>query len=128
MRADMPIATVIAILKKEIADRQAALSVLEGLVAPGTPGVSPVATPTNGTGVRGKRGGKKLAIGKAAVEILRSAGRPMHGLREVMPALEAQGYKIKHKAGLATTLLRTGEVERTAPGTFAFKGGNAAPH
>jgi hypothetical protein len=126
MRAEMPIATAIAILKKEIADKQAALSVLEGLVTQGAPSIN--APSANGVTVRARRGGKKLAIGKAAVEILKTAGRPMHGIREVMPALEAQGYKIKHKAGLATTLLRTGEVERTAPGTFAFKGGSASPH
>jgi hypothetical protein len=38
---------------------------------------------------------------------------------------QAQGYKLKHKAGLATTLMRSGDVERTAPGTFMAKGGAA---
>jgi hypothetical protein len=49
----------------------------------------------------------------------------MHGLREIIPALESQGYRLKHRAGLATTLMRSGVVERTAPGTFAVKGGAA---
>ena len=59
------------------------------------------------------------------MEILREAGRPMHGLTELLPALEARGIKVKHTAGLATILMRTGMVERTAPGTFAVKGGTA---
>jgi hypothetical protein len=125
MNREMPIGAAIALLKKEIADRQSALSVLEALVAQGVQ--AGPSTTASGTAQRARRGGKKLSVGKASVEILRAAGRPMHGGRELIPALEAQGYRIKHKgAGMATTLLRTGEIERTSPGTFAFKGGNAA--
>jgi hypothetical protein len=50
----------------------------------------------------------------------------MHGGRELVPALEAQGHKVNNPNGLATTILRTGEVERTSPGTFAYKGGGKA--
>ena len=120
MRTDMPIGTAIAMLKKEIAEKQAALSVLETLVANGSNAAA------QGTGPRPRRGRPTQSVGAAAVDILKATGRPMHGLREILPALLDQGYKIKHRAGLATTLLRTGEIERTAPGTFAVKGGAAS--
>jgi hypothetical protein len=123
LNQDMPIGSAIALLKKEIDDRQRALTALEAMVSQSAGrgavaqvnGHAPRAAPTSG------RGGKRPKIGEAAVEILRAAGRPMHGLREVLPALEAQGYKISHRAGLATMLLRTKRVVRTAPGTFALK-------
>jgi hypothetical protein len=125
MHSETPIGAAIALLKKEIAEKQAALNVLEGLVTQDSSGGA--RPPSNGAASRARRG-KKTTVGKAAVEILRASARPMHGIREIIPALESDGYKVKHKAGLATTLLRTGEIERTAPGTFAFKGGGSAAH
>jgi hypothetical protein len=47
----------------------------------------------------------------------------MHGLHEILPALQARGFVLRSRAGFATTLLRTGQVRRTAPGTFAYAGG-----
>ncbi len=129
MNAQTPIGVAITLLRKEIDERKTALSILEALVAQGVTALPAVA---NGAGPasrggrrRGGRGGKQT-VGQAAVAIMRAAGRPLHGLREIIPALEAQGYKISHRAGLATTLLRTGEVVRTSPGTFAVKGGAAS--
>ena len=120
----MPIGAAIAHLKKEIADRQSALFVLEALVAQGVH-IAPGATiVSNGVPARGRRG-KKMSLAQAGVAILQAAGRPMHGGRELVPALEAQGHKVKHPNGLATTLMRTKQVERTSPGTFAFKEGGA---
>jgi hypothetical protein len=110
----MPLSSAIALLEKEIAEKQAALAALKALYARGTP---PIELP------RG-RGGKKPSIATAAIAILKAAGRPMHGQRELLPALEAQGIKIKHPAGLPTILLRTKRVERTSRGTYAFKGGD----
>lgn len=123
---EMPIGAAIALLKKEIADRQSALFILEGLVAQGIQTAPVAAATANGLNTRGRKGKGKLSLAKAGVEILRAAGRPMHGGRELVPALEAQGYKVKHPNGLATTLMRTGEVKRTDPGTFAYKEGAEA--
>jgi len=58
----------------------------------------------------------------AALEILRAAGRPMHGLSEILPALEARGLVVSRYA-LAGNLMRTGAVERTGRGTFGLKKG-----
>ena len=98
MNRNTPIGDFVSLLKREIADRQALLATLEPLLTP---------PPRSG-------------VGRAAVEILREAGRPMHGLREIVPALEAKGFEFKTQAGFATTLLRTGYIRRTAPGTFAY--------
>jgi hypothetical protein len=127
---ETPISVVMTTLQKEIDERKSMLAMLQALVASGA---SPSAPFTNGgvgapiitSGIR-KRGSKRVGgVGAAAVQVVRAAGRPLHGLREIIPALEAQGYKIKHRAGLATTLLRTGALERVAPGTFGLKGGGA---
>lgn len=67
----------------------------------------------------GPSSGKKPSIAIASVRILREAGRPMHGVHELVPALAARGFRIKYGSGLGTLLLRTGEIERTAPGTYA---------
>ena len=89
-------------LKREIEERQRLVSELEARV-----GAEPAPRKTGHT--------------HAAVEILREAGRPMHGLDEVLPALEAMGYRPVSRAGFGTGLLRTGKIIRTAPGTFAYK-------
>lgn len=121
------IGSVIALLRKEIAERQTALYMLEALIAGGTSpasaanGVPLPPLPVAAASGPQRRKRPTQSIARAAVELLRATGRPMHGLREIIPALEAQGYKFKHKTGLATTLMRTGKVDRTAPGTFALK-------
>jgi hypothetical protein len=130
---ETPIGVTLTLLRKERDERNTAIAILEALIAQGVSPSSPVnvagVTPITTVGVGGKkyRAGKKgrQSVASAALAILRAAGRPMHGLREIVPALEAQGYKLKHKAVLATTLMRSGDVERTAPGTFMAKGGAA---
>jgi hypothetical protein len=124
MQRNMPVGAAIDLLRKEIAEKQSVLAALEAMVTAGTESTAH-ALPTNGAPKPGARRGKKLSVARAGLEILKTAGRPMHGLREIVPALEAQGYKIKHRAGFATVLLRTNQVERTAPGTFKLKGGAA---
>ena len=128
---DVTIGVLAAALQKEIDEKTSFLAMLKAVMAQG---VSP-ATPYGAGGGGGsvvpitsgkRRRGKKPTIAAASLEILRAAGRPLHGLREILPALEAQGIKIKHKAGLATVLMRTGEVDRTSPGTFAVRGGAAS--
>jgi len=129
---ETPIGVTLTLLRKERDERNTAIAILEALIAqgvsPSSPvtvaGVTPVITTVGGKKYRaGKKG--RASVASAALAILRAAGRPMHGLREIVPALEAQGYKLKHKAGLATTLMRSGDVERTSPGTFMAKGGAA---
>jgi hypothetical protein len=119
----------IASMQKEREALGTAIAMLQALIATGVSASSPF----NGSalhntapvsGKRARRGGKKPSIAHASIEILREAGRPMHGLREIIPALAARGVKVKQKASLATILLRTGEIERTSPGTYGLKGGN----
>jgi hypothetical protein len=94
-----PIGDVLSLLKREIAERQAIVAKLESLLTP---------MPRTRTGV-----------GEAAAEILRAVGRPMHGLREILPALEERGFIFKTRQGFGTMLIRTGRIRRVAPGTFA---------
>jgi hypothetical protein len=101
MEREMTVRDFLALLRGEIAERQKLVTEMEARIAP-----SP---------------GRKSGQTAAAVEILRTAGRPMHGLQELLPALEAQGYVIGSRAGFGTGLLRTGQIVRTAPGTFAYK-------
>jgi hypothetical protein len=106
-------------LRQRIANQQTALHILEALTAP-MPRSTVGPSHTEGTPARKRR--NNVGVGRAAIEILRRAGRPMHGLSEIVPALQAAGYHV-HAHGLATTLLRTGLVERTGRGTFAVAGG-----
>lgn len=130
LNPEMTLTAGIAAMEKEREALGTAISMLRALIASGVSPGTVVGT-SNGVvvpitpGKRPRRGGKKPSIAAASLEILRQAGRPMHGLRELLPALEAMGLKVKHKAGLATILMRTGEVVRTSPGTFAMKGGAA---
>ena len=112
MHSNMRIGAVIAQLRKEIADKQTALATLEALVAgnESPPESAPVKMPVE----------RQYGMGKAAVEILKAAGRPLHGRRELLPALEAKGFKVR-TTHIATMLMRTKQVTRTAPGTFAYK-------
>jgi hypothetical protein len=112
-----PIGAAIATLKKEAADRQSAAAILEALIAT----VTGEPTSPAEEGPRHRRRGKRGAgCGQAAIEIIRAAGRPLHGLTEILPALEARGYRIE-RSGLPTTLMRTKRIRRTAPGTFGLK-------
>ncbi len=117
LHRNMPIAAAIAALKKEAADRQSAAAILEALIA--TVGSEPRSVGDDGPRRR-RRGKRRDGSARVAIEIIRAAGRPLHGLREIVPALEARGFHIK-KSGLPTTLMRSGGIERTAPGTFGLK-------
>jgi hypothetical protein len=59
-------------------------------------------------------------VGAAAISILEAAQRPLHGLTEIVPALESAGYRVSRHA-LATTLLRTSRIVRVARGTYALR-------
>jgi hypothetical protein len=114
LHGQMSINAAIALLRKEIGDRQSALAMLEALIASGSNGATSVAAAID------KGGERQVGMGKAAVEILAAAGRPMHGTSEIVPALAARGFVVKTR-GLATMLLRTNKIERTAPGTFKYR-------
>ena len=98
MSPNLSIAEVLAILKTEIAQRQATVSTLEGLLAGGE-------HPSAGSPTRGRPRGTN-SVAAVTIEILREVGRPMHGIGEIVPALRARGVHIKNNNGLATALLR----------------------
>jgi hypothetical protein len=107
MNRETSVGDLLSQLKREIADRQRMVDeIATRLVDEPKP----------------RRGGYTAA----AVEVLRAAGRPMHALREVIPAIEAKGFAIGTRAGFATALLRTGKIVRTAPGTFAYQANTTA--
>lgn len=99
MDRSTPVGDFLSLLRREIADRQVLVAKLESMLTP---------SPRTRTG-----------LSQAAVEILQKAGRPMHGLREILPALEARGFAVSKK-GFATALIRSGRIRRIAPGTFAY--------
>lgn len=107
MDRNMTVGDLVSLLRREIEQRQSLLAELESRID-----AAPVT--------------RKKGAGVAAVEILRAAGRPMHGLGEILPQLQTSGYELASKAGFATLLLRTGQVRRTAPGTFVYAPGDAA--
>src|SRR5579884_4313785 len=102
MDRDMSVGDLVSLLKQEIAERQKLVEQLRARLGE-------TSTP------------RKSGVAAEAVEILRSAGRPMHGLREILPELQRRGFVPGSRAGFATALLRTGNVIRTAPGTFAYR-------
>ena len=111
---EMSVAAAIAQLKKEVADRQAAAAILEALV-------THRALPTSGIdSPPAEREGQRPSVAEAAVQILRTAGRAMHGSSELLPMLMADGYQIRANS-LGSAILRTGQVVRTARGVFAFR-------
>ena len=60
------------------------------------------------------------SVGAAAISVLEVARRPMHGLSEIVPELEAAGYRVS-RGGLTTTLLRTGRIVRVGRGIYALR-------
>jgi hypothetical protein len=105
----MSIDTEIAFLERESADEQRRLAALRACQRARLPSHRRVP----GTG--------RLSFARAAIEVLKVTGRPVHGTRELLPVLEVLGYTLKHRSGLPTVLMRTGQVERVAPGTFALR-------
>jgi hypothetical protein len=124
---NMTIAAAISALKKEAAERLSAASILEAVTASGVSevGVSEPA-PASNDGRRRTRRKRGEGAGRVAVEIIRNAGRPLHGLTEIVPALEARGIKIR-SSGLPTCIMRTGQAIRVAPGTYGLKNGTGGP-
>jgi hypothetical protein len=108
MDRETTIGDFVSLLKQEIAERQKLVDELESRV-----GKEPRATSRSG-------------LGAEAIEILRAAGRPMHGLHELLPELERRGYTMRSRGNLAGALLSTKRITRTAPGTFALKPNGSA--
>jgi hypothetical protein len=115
MNRNTTIAEAIATLKRRAADQLTAVSMFEALIAPSAP--RPDAAHPGTRRRRRRREGSTIA--EIAVEILREAQRPLHGGTELLAQLEARGVKVR-PSGLATSLLRTGEIERVARGTFGL--------
>lgn len=109
MDRDTTVREFVCALKREIEERRTLIAALEARVGsdekpePASPRVC------------------RTGMTSAVLDILREAGRPMHALNEVIPALEARGFTVRSKGGFATLMLRTGQVVRTAPGTYALK-------
>jgi hypothetical protein len=104
-----------AAYREQIATATRALHLLEAITtAPLPRGAMPAP--------RVPRPERRLSVARAAIEMLARAQRPLHGMTEIVPHLQAEGYNV-HAHGLATTLLRTGLVERVSRGTFALKPG-----
>jgi hypothetical protein len=119
MNRNTTIGDALKYLDQNIERFRSARFMLEALIhGPDDPGKPPTppASAVNAA-VRVRTG---LSVANAAIDILRAANRPMHALAEIVPALQAAGYKV-HPHGLATTLLRTGQVVRVARGTFALR-------
>lgn len=117
------IGVTMTMLRRELDERRTMLSMLEAITGRGAaPLITAPDAPTATRPSRRHHDGRP-SIAAAAEAILRSANRPMHGLREILPLLEAQGYHLAHRASLAGTLTRGRRIVRTAPGTFAVAGG-----
>jgi hypothetical protein len=114
--------SMIGVLEREVEEKTKALFILKAFLA--QPVTASTETPATSR-IRTARGANTHSAAKTAVEILREAGRPLHGLREIVPALMARGYSIS-PAGLPSALIRFPEVVRVAPGTFAYQGGGEA--
>jgi len=118
MNRGMSVSGVMLVLERDIAKKTALLKALVAIV--------PQAK-TRKRAAKQSVTPKRPSLGVAVVDILRAAHRPMHGLREILPALESRGYRVTDRPGLATTILRRPEVERTAPGTYAVRETVVAP-
>jgi hypothetical protein len=63
----------------------------------------------------------KPSLLRAAIEVLREAGRPLHATSQIVPILEARGYVMSHKSNLASAFGKCRDVEKVGVGTFALK-------
>lgn len=109
MNRDTSVGEFLDQLRREVDDRQLLIYALSERLDEPTKSPATTEAPT------------RVGVAQAAADILREAGRPMHGLHEILPALRARGFAPKSRAGFATLLLRTGKIIRTAPGTYAYK-------
>jgi len=121
MDSTTPIGEVIAALEREIEDKRRTLATLKALLV-GAP--REVRITENGPviAVLGGNAGahKVMTVGGAAVEILRDAGRPLHGLRELLPMLQERGVKVD-KNTLPTALGRQTVLKKVEPGVWAYR-------
>jgi hypothetical protein len=106
MVQEMTVQALVCLLEREIEERRTLVAALRARMG-GEPKAAPAA--------------RRTGVGAAVVAILREAGRPMHGLGEILPALNARGFEVSRRAGFASVVLRTGQTVRTAPGTYALK-------
>src|ERR1700723_434599 len=106
MDREMTVQALMCLLEREIEERRALIGALKARM---------------GDGPQPTRTMRRMGIGAAAVDVLREAGRPMHGLHEILPALKGRGFDVGRRGGFASVVLRTGQIERTAPGTYALK-------
>jgi hypothetical protein len=87
---DVTIGVLATALQKEIDEKTTFLAMLKAVMAQGVSPSTPYGAGGGGSVVpitSGKRRrGKKPTIAAASLEILRAAGRPLHGLREILPA------------------------------------------
>jgi hypothetical protein len=113
MNKNTTIADVLTHLDQRIENLRGLKFGLEALVhapaAPTDPNLPPTPPASAVNAATHARTGQSVAT--AAITILEAAQRPLHGLTEVVPALEAAGYRVSRN-GLATTLLRTGRRRR----------------
>ena len=95
---------------------------LEALIHPGQGPADPNRPPTPPASAVNAAAYARTGLGvaTAAVAILEAAERPLHGLTEIVPALEAAGYRVSRHA-LATTLLRNARIVRVGRGTYALR-------
>jgi hypothetical protein len=108
MDSELTVKALVCQLKREIEERRTLLAGLEARCGEEPETQQP--TPARRTGMTA-----------AAVEVLREVGRPMHGLGEILPALKARGFDVSKRAGFASVIMRSGQVVRVAPGTYALK-------
>jgi hypothetical protein len=123
LNRSMTICDAILALRSEVDSKMHLLAELEkvfneDVTAEANPAVAAVS----------KKKTSNYGIGYEAAKILREAGRPMHAMREIHPALAAKGIKCA-KAGLATSMTRSGLCQRVGRGLFAhIEGGVEEGH
>lgn len=121
METTTTLGDAIARLEHEIDDRQRALAVLKAMVRSDAP------PPThhekmNGTTKRGATSDpQSKTVGGAAADILRTAGRPMHALREILPLIQEKGIAVS-KTTLPTALGRRKDLKKIEPGVWTYAG------
>lgn len=122
MNKNATVDDLLQLLDRKIEDYRHLKFAVEAIVHPGKRPTNPSLPPTPPASAVNAATHARTgqSVGSAALAILRAANRPMHGLSELVPALERQGYRVS-RHGLATTLLRTGQVVRTGRGTFAAR-------
>jgi hypothetical protein len=130
MNPNMTVRDAIAQLEAEIQEKNTLLAALRAAVDNGTPSPvtrvfklprppkrnhkKPAAAPISPGGSL-----KSMTVAAAATQVLKEAGRPMHGRRELLPALLHRGVKVDETT-LPVAAKRSKNIERTAPGTYRY--------